>query len=164
MFRKAMMAVPALFLGAAVVLPGVPQAEARSGIKTGMLRCNVKGNASFVFGSSRALFCVYTPLGSGKRQIYVGAIEKYGIDVGYVRDGTMMWAVVAPSKDVGPGALAGKYGGVSASVAAGLGVGANALLGGFRKSIALQPLSVSGLKGANIAAGITRLTLTATEE
>ena len=145
----------AVAMGVAVT----PAAVAKPGVKAGMLRCNVKGNASFIFGSSRALFCVYNPVGNGPRHIYVGTIDKWGIDIGYVRDGTMLWAVVAPTSDVKPGALEGTYGGVSASAAAGLGVGANALVGGFDKSIALQPLSVTGLKGANVAAGITKLRL-----
>jgi len=71
----------------------------------------------------------------------------------------MVWAVFAPAKSVRRGALAGEYGGVSASIAAGYGVGANALLGGFKKSIALQPLSVEGIKGLTLAAGIAGLTL-----
>lgn len=138
---------------------GAGSAMAKPGVKVGMLRCNVKGNASFVFGSSRALFCVFTPAGGGDRQIYVGNIQKWGVDIGYVKDGTMLWAVIAPTSDMKAGALAGDYGGVSASVAAGLGAEANALVGGFDKSVALQPLSVSGLKGANVAAGITKLEL-----
>lgn len=159
MIRKILMAVPAAIMAAALTVAGVPQADARKGVKVGMLRCNVKGNASFVFGSSRALFCIYTPSGAGKREVYAGTIDKFGVDIGFLSDGTMLWAVVAPAKDVKPGALAGKYGGVSASVAAGLGVGANALVGGLDDTIALQPLSVEGLKGANVALGITRLTL-----
>jgi hypothetical protein len=67
--------------------------------------------------------------------------------------------VLAPTNEVGPGALAGDYAGVSAAVAAGLGVGAKALVGGYDKSIALQPLSVEGLEGINVAGGIAVLTL-----
>jgi hypothetical protein len=73
----------------------------------------------------------------------------------------MIWGVVAPTNDVGPGALAGDYAGATAAVAAGLGVGGNALVGGYGKSIALQPLSVEGIKGLNVAGGIAILTLTA---
>jgi len=73
----------------------------------------------------------------------------------------MVWAVIAPTSDVGPGALASDYGGVSADVAAGLGVGANALVGGGHKSIALQPVSIEGVQGLNIAAGVGVLNLRA---
>ena len=60
-----------------------------------------------------------------------------------------------------PGALAGGYGGVSASVAAGLGLGANVLVGGSAKQITLQPVSVEGSVGLNVAAGIGEVILSA---
>ncbi len=71
----------------------------------------------------------------------------------------MLWAVVAPTTDLGEGALAGHYGGGTASVALGVGVGANALIGGFKKSIALQPISIEGQNGLNVAAGVEELSL-----
>ena len=46
----------------------------------------------------------------------------------------MIWGVVAPTNNAGPGALAGDYVGATATVAAGLGVGANALVGGYKDS------------------------------
>jgi len=151
--------VSAAIAAAAIMAAGAQTAEARSGVKIGVLNCNVKGSASFIFGSSRDLTCVYTPADKGRKEVYVGEINRWGIDIGYQSKGKIVWAVFAPSKSVRRGALAGGYGGVSAAVAAGYGVGANALLGGFEKSIALQPLSVEGIKGANIAAGITGLDL-----
>jgi hypothetical protein len=143
----------------AVAAMGVPTAQARNGVKIGVLNCNVQGGASFVFGSSRNLDCVYTPADKGRKERYVGEIDRWGIDIGYQTDGKMVWAVFAPSKDVRPGALSGGYGGISATVAAGYGISANALVGGFEDSIALQPLSVEGVKGTNIAAGIAGLGL-----
>jgi hypothetical protein len=89
----------------------------------------------------------------------VGNINKYGVDIGYQTNGVMVWGVVAPGGYVGPGALAGQYGGVTAAVALGLGVGANVLVGGSQNNIALQPLSVEGMQGLNIAGGIGVLTL-----
>jgi hypothetical protein len=114
---------------------------------------------AFVFGSSRKLSCVYTPTGKGRPEYYNGRINRYGVDIGYITQGTMLWAVFAPAKTVRSGALAGDYGGITADVAAGYGVGANALLGGSKKSIALQPLSIEGIKGLNIAAGIASINL-----
>ena len=133
--------------------------QARSGVKVGVLKCNVAGNASFVFGSSRKLSCVYTPTDKGRPEFYSGRINRYGIDIGYITQGTMLWAVFAPAKTLRSGALAGDYGGITADIAAGYGVGANALLGGSKKSIALQPLSIEGVKGLNIAAGIASINL-----
>ena len=152
-------AIPAAVLAAGMGLTVALPADARPGVNSGMLRCTVEGNASFVFGSTRKLDCIYTPIGGGPLQRYTGTIRKYGIDVGYLRGGAMLWAVVAPSRNIKPGALKGTYRGVSADVAAGIGAGANALVGGFKGSVGLQPLSVTGLKGVNVAAAVTRLDL-----
>jgi hypothetical protein len=132
---------------------------AGNGVKAGFLKCDVAGSVSFVFGSSRDITCVYDAGSDKPIDHYTGTIKKYGIDIGYQSNGVMVWGVVAPSNDVGPGALAGDYGGVTADVALGYGVGANALLGGSKNSIALQPLSVEGIKGLNVAGGIGVLTL-----
>jgi hypothetical protein len=67
--------------------------------------------------------------------------------------------VFAPSAAVPSGALAGEYGGVSGEATLGVGIGANALLGGSAKTIALQPLSVQTQQGLSIAAGVASLTL-----
>ena len=70
----------------------------------------------------------------------------------------MTWAVFAPGR-INRGALAGSYGGASAQATIGVGLGANVLVGGFKRTIALQPLSIQGQKGLNIAAGIAGLSL-----
>lgn len=139
----------------------MPAAAAESGVKAGYLKCNVEGNVSFIFGSSRDIVCHYKPEAGKRDDRYVGEIQQYGVDIGYLDDGVILWGVVAPTADVGPGALAGDYGGISADIAAGYGVGANALIGGSSKGIVLQPLSVEGLKGFNIAGGIGILSLRA---
>ncbi len=146
----------ALALGMAASLAG--NAEA-SGVKAGFLKCEVAGNMSFIFGSSRDITCIYDAGTAHPLDHYKGTIKKYGIDIGYQQNGVIIWGVVAPSNYVGPGALAGDYGGVSAAVAVGLGVGANALIGGSNNTVALQPLSVEGMQGLNIAGGIGVLTL-----
>jgi hypothetical protein len=90
---------------------------------------------------------------------YSGSISKFGVDIGYTEGGVLIWGVVAPTSDMRPGALEGDYVGVSASATAGVGAGANVLVGGFDKSISLQPLSVSGNRGLNVAAGIGSISL-----
>ena len=134
-------------------------ASAQSGVTAGFLKCNVAGNLSFIFGSSRGISCIYDAGAGMPIDYYRGTINKYGLDIGYQMNGVMIWGVVAPGGYVGPGALAGEYGGVTAAVALGLGVGANVLIGGSRNNIALQPLSVEGMQGLNIAGGIGVLTL-----
>ncbi len=111
-----------------------------------------------MFGSTRALECVYSPVGDYPSERYTGAIDKFGVDIGYVESGVIIWAVLAPTHSVSRGALSGTYVGVSADVAAGAGLGANVLIGGG-ESVALQPLSVTGSKGINIAAGLSQVQL-----
>src|SRR5215472_5753798 len=92
-------------------------------------------------------------------QHYVGSINKFGVDIGYVEGAVMAWAVLAPTNNPGPGLLAGTYVGATGSASVGVGVGANGLFGGFGNSISLQPLSVEGSKGFNVAGGIEQMTL-----
>lgn len=123
----------------------------------GQLKCDVSGGLSYIVGSSRALDCVYTPTGFPP-EFYKGSINKIGIDIGFQRAGVIVWAVLSPGLANGPGSLSGNYVGLSADVAAGLGAGANALIGGNK--VVLQPISVSGNIGINLAAGIGDISLT----
>ena len=129
----------------------------KSGVNVGSLQCRVSGGMGFVFGSSKAIDCLLARTdGVGER--YVGTINKYGIDIGFTKEAQMVWLVFAPGS-VARGALAGDYGGATASATVGLGVGANVLLGGSSKQITLQPVSVEGSTGLNVAAGIAAVTL-----
>jgi hypothetical protein len=127
------------------------------GVRVGDLTCNVASGWGFVFGSSKDLHCTFR--GNGHVEHYTGSISKFGVDVGYTEGGVLVWGVFAPTSDMRKGALSGDYVGGSAQVTAGLGVGANALVGGFDKSVALQPVSVEGSKGLNVAAGIGSISL-----
>ncbi len=135
-----------------------PAFAGEAGIKVGVLTCNVDSGWGYVLGSSKDVHCSYHP-NHGVDDYYDGSISKLGVDIGYSRSATIVWDVVAPTSDVGPGALEGDYGGATASATLGVGIGAHALLGGFDKSLALQPLSVEGNTGIGIAAGIGALSL-----
>jgi hypothetical protein len=130
-----------------------------AGVKVGVLTCNVASGWGFVFGSSKDIRCNYRPnKGSGER--YRGTISKFGVDIGYTEGGVIVWAVFAPTSDLRPGALEGDYVGATAEASVAVGLGANVLIGGFDKSVALQPVSVEGLSGLNVAAGIGAINLT----
>ena len=145
---------------AAALMATTDAARADEGVKAGFLQCNVgAGWSQFVY-SARSLDCTYSSA-SGTTERYTGEIRTYGIDVTYVSEGVMGWAVFAASTSANPGELAGEYGGVKASVAVGLGVGANVLIGGFNNSITLQPVSLDGYVGGGVAVGAASLTLTA---
>jgi len=122
----------------------------------GQLNCRVEGGMSFIVGSSRSVDCVFTPT-DGAPEHYTGQINKIGIDLGWQRGGVLVWAVLSPALTQGPGALAGNYIGASAQAAAGVGAGANALVGGNK--VVLNPISVTADIGINLAAGIADLDL-----
>jgi len=97
--------------------------------------------------------------GSLEVEHYTGKISKFGVDIGYQKSGVLLWAVFAPSTDLAAGALTGDYGGVTAGAAVGVGGDANVLIGGSTKSISLQPVSIEGDKGINLAVGIAAISL-----
>jgi hypothetical protein len=126
-------------------------------VQAGLLRCDVSAGIGQIIGSTRSLSCVFERL-RGHPERYRGIIRHAGLDIGATSRGVMVWGVLAPSQ-VRRGALAGRHAGTSAEVTAGLGVGANVLLGGSANSIALQPVSVQAQLGLNIAVGVAELTL-----
>lgn len=154
MFRTAAAAV-ALTLVAASAVPAAAQERA----KVGVLECNVAGGAGFIFGSTKKLTCVYKSATGAATQAYAGTINKYGIDIGTTDQSQIVWGVLAAAEKFDPNMLEGKYVGATAEATAGVGVGANALIGGFERSVTLNPLSVQSQTGINIAAGIADLTL-----
>ncbi len=107
----------------------------------------------FILGSSKGLHCIYSPM-RGPSEHYVGSVSKLGVDIGYTRGGVIIWDVVSPTFSPTEGALQGGYAGATASAAIGVGPGAHVLVGGFHRSITLQPISITGETGLNIAAGI----------
>lgn len=152
--------IGALALTGMLALPG--QALAR--VEIGMLDCVVEGGAGFIVGSSKDVSCTFSPA-NGPAEPYFGSVEKFGIDIGVTERSFIKWAVLAPTADAyAPGALAGSYGGLSAEATVGVGVGANALVGGTGDSFILQPLSVQAQEGLNIAAGLTAFHLAATAD
>ena len=137
--------------------PGASPPANRGGVNVGYLNCSAAGGVGFVFGSSRTLNCLFTRTdGVGER--YEGTIRRFGVDVGFTRESTIVWMVFAPGS-IAPGALAGEYGGASAQGTVGVGVGANVLLGGSSNQITLQPVSVEGSVGLNAAAGVAAVSL-----
>jgi hypothetical protein len=157
MLKKLAIAICALGLAAGSSILGTP-AQAQ-GVQVGTLTCNVASGFGFVFGSSRAINCTFGPPG-GPPQHYVGSIDRFGVDIGYLQGGVIIWTVVAPTANIAPGSLAGTYAGATASATVGVGLGANVLVGGSGNSIALQPVSIQGTTGLNVAAGIAAMTLT----
>src|SRR6204780_332807 len=153
--RIAFAATSILFL---IVWSLPAHAEGNMTVKTGYLTCHEASGWGFVIRSSRDIKCSYSSNG-GRTEYYSGTISKFGADIGYLKSAVIVWAVAATTKDLRAGALAGTYGGATASLSLGVGAGANVLVGGFDKSIALQPVSFEGQNGLNVAAGVAALSL-----
>jgi hypothetical protein len=142
----------------AVLTATTQTAVAQQGLKLGRLRCNVSGGLGLIITSTKEMSCVFTSV-HGYHERYYGTIRKFGLDIGATDRGVLSWAVFAPSEGPKHGALAGEYVGVDASATVGVGLGANALVGGSNRSIALQPLSVQAQTGLALAGGVAALTL-----
>lgn len=159
-FDRLTVGAVALTLFAAAPAQAAPH---RGGVRVGVLSCNVSGGVGYIVGSQRSLGCVFQPR-RGAPSYYVGEASRVGVDLGFTGPGRMQWVVVAAQRGYGaPGALAGAYVGASAEATAIYGLGANALFGGGRRSVALQPLSTTAQTGLSLAAGVSSLRLTATE-
>lgn len=151
-------AFAALAVAAAVALPAPAMAQAPDRTRAGTLTCDISGGIGMIIASKKEVTCMFTPSGPGPREVYVGSITKYGLDVGATAGGEMVWQVLAPSTRK-YGALAGHYAGVSGEATVGAGVGANVLVGGSDRTVTLQPVSVQGQVGLNFAVGVAGLEL-----
>jgi hypothetical protein len=157
--RKSSVAVVAIAtLGLATLVHAQQRASAPSkGVNVGSLSCRVAGGAGFVFGSTKALNCIFTR-SDGVAERYVGDIKRFGIDIGYTQEAQIVWLVFAPG-NVADGALAGSYAGPTVQGSAVVGVAANALVGGSNEQVTLQPVSVEGSTGLNLAGGVAEMAL-----
>lgn len=146
-------------LGLSLVL-AAGSADARtSGVKLGVLNCNIAPGVGLIVGSSKNVSCTFTNR-NGRTERYHGSIGKIGLDLGVTGRGRAAWLVFAPG-NVGRSSLSGTYVGGQASASVIVGFGANVLVGGFKNNINLQPISVQGQTGLNIAVGVASLNLRA---
>jgi hypothetical protein len=149
--------VAAIFIVLTFIVAAPDFARAQS-VRTGGLTCNTGPRVGLVVGSRQNLQCVFLS-NSGTQYVYTGRISRIGLDVGVTGGGRLFWAVFAPTSRVHRSSLVGTYVGASGNAALGVGLGANVLIGGSHRTISLQPLSVEGQLGVNLAVGVSRLTL-----
>ena len=149
-----MMRIPHVLAGVALVIafgavsaPAAAQGAER--VQAGVLSCDISGGLGLIIGSQKQVSCLFTPSQGGPREVYVGTISKFGLDIGATAGGRMERA----------GALAGRYGGVGGEATVGVGAGVNVLVGGSNRTVSLQPLAVEGQAGLNVAGGVTELEL-----
>jgi hypothetical protein len=151
-------ALPVAALAIASLL-GSSEAQAQSQTQIGVLTCNVSGSLGLIVTSQKGTACTFDSQ-KGYSEHYVGVIRKFGLDIGATGSGILTWAVFATGPAL-PGVLAGNYVGATAEATIGAGLGANVLVGGSNRSVALQPLSVNGQTGLNLALGVGSFELSA---
>ena len=152
------MRILTLSIAIAALLAPVAGANAMPPVRAGILSCHGGQNVGFVVGSVANLQCIFESEGR-RPDPYVATVRRVGLDLGVTEQTQITWAVNAPTSRLGRGELAGSYGGVGANASIGVGGGGNFLVGGPSNAYALQPLSVQGQKGLNVAAGIAGLEL-----
>jgi Protein of unknown function (DUF992) len=152
------MRLSTLGIAIAALAASIASANALPPVRAGILQCQGGQNVGFVVGSVTSLECVFQSEGR-RPEPYIATVHRYGLDIGFTDQTRFSWAVNAPTGQVGRGDLAGNYGGVGANVSVGVGGGGNFLVGGPENSYALQPLSVQGQTGLNVAAGVADIEL-----
>jgi hypothetical protein len=151
--KRTVMGAAALALALASIQPAAAQR-----IRTGLLDCDVSGGFGWIIGSQKSVSCVFTPDQQVQPEYYVGTISKFGLDLGATAAGRMVWGVFMETVAF-RGAISGDYIGASGEATLAIGLGANVLVGGSNRSVALQPLSVTGQAGLNLALGVAQLSL-----
>jgi hypothetical protein len=149
---------PAFVLAAIAAISLTSSANAQDRVRVGVLECRGGASIGFVVGSVTNLGCVLRVEGFPEDR-YVATIRKVGLDIGITQETALAWGVFAPVARLAPGDLTGTYAGAQGSASLGVGVGGNVLVGGSNNTIALQPLSVQGSVGVNLAAGLESLEL-----
>jgi hypothetical protein len=148
----------ALALIAMFVTPAAAQTPP-SWTQAGMLSCKVDPSIGFIIAGHQSMQCRFTPNAPNPPQAYEGALNMIGLNIGITAGGVFGWAVLAPTKGIPAGALAGEYVGASGDLGIGLGVGANVLVGGSARTFALQPVSLEGSVAVDVALGVSSLKL-----
>jgi hypothetical protein len=156
--RRSVIFVGALLVALIAALAGVRAQQPPQLVQVGVLECRGGASVGFVIGSVTNLGCVLRTEGMPEDR-YIATIRKVGLDLGITQESALAWAVFAPAARLGPGDLSGNYAGAQGSASIGVGLGGNVLVGGSANSIALQPLSLQGQVGFNIAAGLESLEL-----
>jgi hypothetical protein len=128
-------------------------------LQLGVLDCTIDGGTAYIVTSNKGVSCVFRPHHGGPSEVYTGVISKLGVDVGQTRQGQLIWAVLAATRNREAGDLAGSYYGVNAEASVVTGGGANLLVGGLNSAFSLQPLSVQAQTGVNLAVAVTSLEL-----
>jgi hypothetical protein len=125
-------------------------------VHAGTLACKVSAGIGMIVTSKKGLECTFKSIRFPPER-YTGYIQKFGLDIGVTKAGAIVWNVFETGAQRNN--LGGTYVGATAEATFAAGLGANVLIGGSQKAIALQPLSMTGQTGLNLAAGVGKITL-----
>ena len=156
MFRTACAA--AAVVAAALAMVVEPADAQPRHIQVGTLTCSLSASVGLIVGSQKNVNCVLKGQPGEPEEVYSGTMTTIGLDIGVTSGGVIVWTVFADTNRYA-GMLAGTYTGATAEVSVAAGLGANVLVGGSNRTVALQPLSLQGQVGLDIAAGIGQLEL-----
>ncbi|MGH9693300.1 MAG: DUF992 domain-containing protein [Bryobacteraceae bacterium] len=152
------MRLSTLAIATAALVASFASANALPAVRAGVLQCQGGQNVGFVVGSVTNLECVFQSEGR-RPEPYVATVHRFGVDLGFTDQTQFSWAVDAPTDRLGRGELAGNYSGVGANASVGVGFGGNFLVGGAENAYGLQPISLQGQTGLNVAAGVAGVEL-----
>jgi len=152
------MRLSTLSIAIVALMAPIASANALPAVRAGVLQCQGGQNVGFVVGSVTSLECVFQSEGR-RPEPYIATVKRIGLDLGITEQTQFSWAVNSPDGRLGYGGLAGSYGGVGANASVGVGFGGNFLVGGPANAYALQPISVQGQTGLNVAAGTAGIEL-----
>ena len=152
------MRLSTLTIAVTSLVASIAGANAMPPVRAGILQCEGGQNVGYVVGSTTSLQCVFQSEGR-RPEPYIATLRRLGLDLGITDQTKLTWAVNAPNTRVGRGDLAGSYGGVGANASVGIGGGGNFLVGGPANAYALQPISLQGQTGLNVAAGVASIEL-----
>ncbi len=155
MFRTAFVA--SAITAAVLAMAAKPAGAQPSRIQVGTLECSLSSGVGLIVGSQRNANCNFKP-DNGPPEMYTGTMTKIGLDIGVTNASVIVWTVFTGTNRYS-GMLTGTYTGAEAEATVGAGLGANVLVGGSNRSVALQPLSFQGQIGLDVAAGIGSLEL-----
>ena len=155
--RRTRAACIATVVVTAGVAASTANAESRR-VQIGTLTCSLSSSIGLVIGSQRNVSCMFRGVPGEPDEPYTGTMTRVGLDVGLTTGGVIIWTVFADTSRH-KGMLTGTFTGASAEMSIAAGLGANVLVGGSNQTLALQPVSVQGQIGLDIAAGVGSLDL-----
>jgi hypothetical protein len=152
-------AAVAVLAAATLAISAVSSAQAQPRqIQVGQLTCSLSASVGLIVASQRNVNCIFRGAPGEPEDAYTGTMTRVGLDIGFTTGGVISWTVFADTNRYAS-MLAGTYGGPTAEVSIAAGLGANVLVGGSRRTVALQPVSIQGQVGLDLGAGISQLDL-----